>query len=162
MSDLFLWIYRTLLPCTLAGRWRIWEYIRYASCTKYGTSCRCGYSESTTWNESPSIFQEQHFWCWSYCSRWVLMPMYSHLTAFCACNSSPHLPVTPAQLMRPGIGWNMSCTVGDCAYCRLGLPFFQGDVVHWYSHCHLLTMPFPHALCETHYGYVLIANLSHC
>ena len=60
MSDLFLWIYRTLPPRTLAGRWRIWEYVRYASCTKYGTSCRCGYSESTTWNESPSIFQEQH------------------------------------------------------------------------------------------------------
>ena len=27
----------------------------------------------------------------------------SHLTAFCAWDSSPHLPVTPAQLMRPGI-----------------------------------------------------------
>ena len=37
------------------------------------------------------------------------------LTAFCAWDSSPHLPVTPAQLMRPGIGRNMSCAVGDFA-----------------------------------------------
>ena len=29
--------------------------------------------------------------------------------------SSPHLPVTPAQLMRPGIGQNVSCAVGDFA-----------------------------------------------
>ena len=31
------------------------------------------------------------------------------------CNSSPHLliPVTPAQLMRPGTGQNVSCAVGD-------------------------------------------------
>ena len=27
----------------------------------------------------------------------------SYLTAFCAWDSSPHLPVTPAQLMRPGM-----------------------------------------------------------
>ena len=37
----------------------------------------------------------------------------SHLTAFCAWDSSLHLPVTPAQLMRPGIGWNTSCALGD-------------------------------------------------
>ena len=30
----------------------------------------------------------------------------SHLTAFCAWGSSPQPLVTPAQLMRPGIGWN--------------------------------------------------------
>ena len=36
----------------------------------------------------------------------------------------------PVQLMRPGIGHNMSCTVNDFAYL-LGLPFFQRDVVHW-------------------------------
>ena len=32
----------------------------------------------------------------------------SHLT-----DSSPHLPVTLAQMMRPGIGQNTSCAVGD-------------------------------------------------
>ena len=37
----------------------------------------------------------------------------SDLTAFYARYSSPHLPVTPAQLMRPGIGRNASCAVGD-------------------------------------------------
>ena len=37
----------------------------------------------------------------------------SHLTAFYALYSSLHLPVTPAQLMRPGIGRNASCAVGD-------------------------------------------------
>ena len=31
----------------------------------------------------------------------------------CMRYSSPHLPVTPAQLMRPGIGQNVSCTMGD-------------------------------------------------
>ena len=39
----------------------------------------------------------------------------SHLTAFYALYSSLHLPVTPAQLMRPGIGRNASCAVGDFA-----------------------------------------------
>ena len=34
----------------------------------------------------------------------------------CSCHAcSSHLPVTPAQLMRPGIGRNASCTVGDFA-----------------------------------------------
>ena len=28
-------------------------------------------------------------------------------------HSIPHLPVTPTQLVRPGIGQNMSCAVGD-------------------------------------------------
>ena len=39
----------------------------------------------------------------------------SHLTAFYALYSSLHLPVTPAQLMTPGIGRNASCAVGDFA-----------------------------------------------
>ena len=39
----------------------------------------------------------------------------SHLTAFYTLYSSLHLPVTPAQLMRPGIGRNASCAVGDFA-----------------------------------------------
>ena len=37
----------------------------------------------------------------------------SHLTAFYAWYS--HLPVTPVQLMRPGIDRNTSCAVGDFA-----------------------------------------------
>ena len=35
------------------------------------------------------------------------------LTVYYAQDSGPHLPVTPAQLMRPGIGRNTSCAVGD-------------------------------------------------
>ena len=31
----------------------------------------------------------------------------------------PTLLVTPVQLMRPGIGQNMSCTLGDCLTSRL-------------------------------------------
>ena len=29
--------------------------------------------------------------------------------------TSPHLPITPVQLKRPGIGRNASCAVGDFA-----------------------------------------------
>ena len=36
-------------------------------------------------------------------------------TAFHPWDSSPHLPVTPAQLMSPGIGQSVSCTVDDFA-----------------------------------------------
>ena len=36
----------------------------------------------------------------------------SYLDAFCACDGL-HLLVTPVQLMRPAIGENASCTVGD-------------------------------------------------
>ena len=44
---------------------------------------------------------------------------------------SPHLPVTPAQLMRPGIGQNTSCAVGDFALkLHLGL-YYKGVVVRW-------------------------------
>ena len=39
----------------------------------------------------------------------------SHLTAYCAWESSPHLPVAAVQLMRPDIGRNESCAVGDFA-----------------------------------------------
>ena len=37
-------------------------------------------------------------------------------TVYCTC--IPTLPVTPAQLMRPGIGRNASCAVGDCLTSR--------------------------------------------
>ena len=50
---------------------------------------------------------------------------FSYPTTFCAWDSSPHLPVTPVQLMRPGIGWNASCTLGDFTW-HLGLFFIQG------------------------------------
>ena len=30
----------------------------------------------------------------------------------------PTFPVTPEQLIRPGIGWNASCTLGDCITSR--------------------------------------------
>ena len=39
----------------------------------------------------------------------------SHRTAFCAWDSSPHLTVTPAQLMRHGIDRNASFIVDDIA-----------------------------------------------
>ena len=44
-----------------------------------------------------------------------LMNKVNHLIGTCAWNSSCNLPVTPAQLMRPGIGQNVSCRVGDFA-----------------------------------------------
>ena len=37
----------------------------------------------------------------------------SDLTVFCRRDSSPHLLVTSAQLIRPGIGRNVSWAVGD-------------------------------------------------
>ena len=46
------------------------------------------------------------YWIWNKASQ---------LTAFYAWDSSPHLLVTPAQLMRLGIEWNESCIVGDFA-----------------------------------------------
>ena len=42
--------------------------------------------------------------------------------------SSPHLPVIPVQLMRPGIGQNASCTVGDFLRITSRL-IFKGDVM---------------------------------
>ena len=35
-----------------------------------------------------------------------------------AWRKTPTLPVTPAQLMRPGIGRNASCALGDCLTAR--------------------------------------------
>ena len=48
-----------------------------------------------------------------------------------AKDSSPRLPVTPGQLMRPGIGENMSYTVGDSTE-HLGLPFFRKMIPNRY------------------------------
>ena len=70
-------------------------------------------------------------WVWNICKKFVqaskLLPIFwivSHLTAFCAWHSSPHLQVTPVQLMRPGIGWNTSCAEGDFTqHLLLGLIF---------------------------------------
>ena len=52
----------------------------------------------------------------SYQRNFVLMISYlktSHVAVFCAWDSSLHLPDTPAQLMKPGIGRSMSYAVGD-------------------------------------------------
>ena len=50
-------------------------------------------------------------------------------------NSSPHLPVTLAQLMRPGIGLNVSYAVGDFTQ-HLGLFLYPGTcdslIIHAY------------------------------
>ena len=35
-----------------------------------------------------------------------------HLTAICVWDSSPHLPVTAAQQIWPGLNWNKLCRVG--------------------------------------------------
>ena len=45
----------------------------------------------------------------------VLLNKAMYLTAFCAWYGSPHLPVTLVQLMRSGIGQNVSCAAGDFA-----------------------------------------------
>ena len=64
--------------------------------------------------------------------------------AFYAWDSSPHLLVTPAQLMRPGISWNISCAVGDFAR-----PIFLGRcgllIVHEQLKC--VREPGIHCLC---------------
>ena len=39
----------------------------------------------------------------------------SHMIGYCAWNSSPHLLVTLAQLMKSGISQNASSAVGDFA-----------------------------------------------
>ena len=46
-------------------------------------------------------------------------------------DSSPHLPVTPVELMRPGIDWNVSCTAGDFEW-HLGL-FLLREM--WFVDC---------------------------
>ena len=59
-----------------------------------------------------------------------LLDKASHLTAFCVWDSSPNLPVTPVQLMKPGIGRNASCPVGDCTW-HLGQFFLGKYMVRW-------------------------------
>ena len=45
-------------------------------------------------------------------SLYRLLNKASHLTAFCAWYGSPHLPVTPAQLMRPPAHWvTLHCNI---------------------------------------------------
>ena len=46
----------------------------------------------------------------------------SHLIAICTKERSPHLPVTPAQLVRPGIGWNASCAMNHIFLAKKGRP----------------------------------------
>ena len=88
-------------------------------------------------------------------SFYHLLDKVSYLTAFSACDNSPHLLVTPAQLMRHGIGWNASCAVGDfvasrsilsemwfidcscmMAYCACMLAYCQYIVLTWWHVVH--------------------------
>ena len=52
----------------------------------------------------------------------------SHLTAW---DSSPHLPVTPAQLMRPGIGHNILLSGWLCITSRSAFFSKERESVHW-------------------------------
>ena len=58
-----------------------------------------------------------------------------HLTAICVWDSSPHLPVTAAQQIWPGLNWNKLCRVGHniqaCpfAFREMWLFFFM----EWYN-----------------------------
>ena len=56
-----------------------------------------------------SCIKRQCFWG----ASTDLLDKASHLIVFCPWDSSPYLPVTPAQVIRPGIGRNASCTVGN-------------------------------------------------
>ena len=68
----------------------------------------------------------------------------SCLTVYYAQDSGPHLPVTPAQLMRPGIGRNTSCAVGDFVQDPDLRPrpayFYSGDVVYCIVHANISEM----------------------
>ena len=71
----------------------------------------------TWWEVKPKLKEAsttidcQAVWLW----RTNLRPA---ICVACAWYVIPTLPVTPAQLMRPGIGWNVSCTLGDCLTSR--------------------------------------------
>ena len=63
-------------------------------------------------------------------SAWMWLHNTMNLTAFLACSSSHHLPITLAQLIRwweLDVSRNVSCTVGQCITTRPAI--FQGDVV---------------------------------
>ena len=64
----------------------------------------------------------------------------SRLTVYYAQDSTPHLPVTPAQLMRPGIGQNASCAVGGFVQGPRSPYFYLGDVVYCIVHANILEM----------------------
>ena len=63
--------------------------------------------------------------------RWGVLILVGCYVAVDETAVRPHLPVTPMQLMNPGIGWNMSlCSVWLCVTCNL-YALFQEDVVRW-------------------------------
>ena len=79
---------------------------------------KCFYSNCVQlclpWVLAPlSQFPTTHITCVLSRSLCRLLNKASHLTEFYALYGSLHLPVTPVQLMRPGIGRNASCAVGD-------------------------------------------------
>ena len=74
-----------------------------------------------------------------------LMDKAGHLTVFCAWDHSLYLLITPALLMRPGIGRNMSYTVDDLVLHQGLLYFREIDC----SYIHVWRMPRRWALSPT-------------
>ena len=76
--------------------------------------------------------------------RWVVLIPVGCYVAVDETAVHPHLPVTPTQLVNPGIGWNTSlCSVWLCITCNL-YALFQEDVVRWlfmYMHVFSSTTP---------------------
>ena len=72
-----------------------------------------------SFSESPEGYDSLHMA--SYLHSQVHVHGRSIRPAICvvrAWRKTPTLPVTPAQLMRPGIGRNASCALGDCLTSR--------------------------------------------
>ena len=70
-----------------------------------------------------------------YFTAWLFYKWSNAVNMLVSCillhvHSSPHLPITPVQLMRLGIGRNASCKVGEFA-SRSFFFIFRGDVVYW-------------------------------
>ena len=95
------WIFWSLL-CHWSFVYVLWSFIFFVEVGwSSGSGICCGI---LLWREA--IFQE----LLPTCSVWIRPATW----LFCAGH--------PVQLMRPGIDWNVSCTVGDFAE-HLGLPF---------------------------------------
>ena len=70
-----------------------------------------------------------------------------HLTASCAWDSSLHLPVTSTQLMRPGIGQDVSCTVHNT---------YRPSDIQFLGRCGLLIVHAHFLPHETSHGVALL------
>ena len=61
------------------------------------------------------------------CTYHLLLSIASHLYCMCMICVVPTFLVTLVQLMRPGIGWNASCALGDCLISyQLMTPYLAG------------------------------------